>query len=189
MITQQITDALHSNALDVSTVAGLVFLVFLTIYFFVAIKPGLDAKIRVNRQVQRRVERDKVNEKYQKIMIKQQLGKNAKTGDVERVFKQQQATKAQKKPYVKNKGYYSKDKGYQAFIKHNSIKTNTAQIKKHNVFKKATSIKIKPESGPHSKRLAAHNNKVNASNKSFRSWQKTQTPEQLKNAKNQIFSK
>ncbi|WP_031438755.1 hypothetical protein [Methylobacter tundripaludum] len=187
MITQQITDALHSNALDVSTVAGLVFLVFLTIYFFVAIKPGLDSKIRVNRQVQRCIERDKVNEKYQKIMIKQQLGKNAKAFDVERVFKQQQATKAQKKPYEKNKGYYSKDKGYQAFIKHNSIKTNSAQIKKHNVFKKAASIKINSDSGSHSKRLAAHNDKVNVSNRNFKNWHKTQTPEQLKNPK--IWSK
>lgn len=184
MITQQIQDAFSSNTLDVTTVAGLVFSVFLVIYFFVAIKPGLDSRIRVNRQVQRRVERNLVNEKFQKTMIKQQLGKHAKASDVDRVYKQRQASKAViKKPYRKNIGYYSKDKGYQAFIKHNSIKTNSVQIKKHNTYKKAVLSKIKPDAGPHSKRLSRHYDRVNSSQKNFTKWQKTQTPEQLKNAR------
>lgn len=142
MITQAIKDALSGNAMDTATVCGIFFLVVLTIYFFVAVKPGLDSRIRVNRQVQRRVERDRVNEKYQKTMIRQQLGKTAKAGDVERVYSQQQAAKtAQKKPYRKNNGYYKKDKGYQAYLKRNTIKTTSKQIKKHNAFKAASSIR------------------------------------------------
>lgn len=134
MITQLITESLNSIALDVTIISGLFFSVFLVIYFFVAIKPGLDSKIRVNRQVQRRIERDRVNEKYQKTIIKQQLGKTAKAGDVERVYKQQQSAKTVKKPYRKNNGYYLKDKGYQAYLKRNNVKLVSVQSKKHKAF-------------------------------------------------------
>lgn len=140
MITETILDSLRSNTLDVTTIAGILFSVFLIIYFFVAIKPGLDSGIRVNRQVQRRLERDRVNEKYQKTMIKQQLGKSAKAGDVERVYKQQQAAKIVKKPYRKNNGYYSKDKGYQAYLKRNTLKTAKKLTSTHNSFKKVASF-------------------------------------------------
>jgi hypothetical protein len=63
MIASIITDLTGLQA-DVTTVAGLAFAAALVIYFFVAIKPGLDAKIRINRQAQRRFETHQAQQKF-----------------------------------------------------------------------------------------------------------------------------
>jgi hypothetical protein len=64
MIASIITDLTGLQA-DVTTVAGLSFAAALVIYFFVAIKPGIDQKIRINRQAQRRFENYQAGQKFQ----------------------------------------------------------------------------------------------------------------------------
>jgi len=139
MITQAITDSLTSNRLDLSTVAGLFFLAFLAIYFFVAVKPGLDAKIRVNRQVRRRMENDRANQLYYEKTHKKEIAAfKAGGGTVP------QSKSFTKKPYQrKNNGYYKNDKGYQAFLKHNAPHFSNKQMIKHNRFSKASMSKAR----------------------------------------------
>jgi hypothetical protein len=60
MITQILRDQLGDLTLDTSTVCGLVFAAVLVLYFFWTIKPAMDSRIRINRQVRRRLENDQV---------------------------------------------------------------------------------------------------------------------------------
>lgn len=133
MVNDYIVNFLTDLKGDTTTVAGLVFVSFLVIYFFAVIKPPLDSRVRVNRIVRRRMEYAKADEKYQRMMIKQQLGKSATQAKIDATYKQNKQNQANKKSYNKGGGYI-KDKGYYAYLRHNSNKTNSIQLKKHTSF-------------------------------------------------------
>jgi Na+-transporting NADH:ubiquinone oxidoreductase subunit NqrC len=97
MISQLITDQFQTEKLDLITVSTLFFSAFLVLYFFVKIKPALDSRIRINRQVQRLHERDAINEKYQKNKIKNYLGNSVKPRDIDIIYRQQQLRAASNK--------------------------------------------------------------------------------------------
>ena len=125
MITQLITDQLGELKLDVTTLAGMSFMVFLAIHFFVKIKSAIDSKKRIRRQVQRRIERDKANYIYNEKVKKEALKSGTKL--------------VQNTSQRKNNGYYKKDKGYQAYLKRNSNHLANKQVIKHQRFKVVSS--------------------------------------------------
>jgi hypothetical protein len=127
MITQIITDQLNDLVLDTKTISGLVIMVFLVIHFFVNIKPAIASQRRIQRKVQRRLENDRANAIYYEKQKKQAL----KTGQKppEKLTRRQ------------NNNYYKKDKGYQAYLKRNTVHHDNKQAIKHERFKKVVASK------------------------------------------------